>query len=51
MAAYGLAVAVPMSSGVPDVPGITEVAKNSTLVIVAVGSLALAVRATLAAGG
>ena len=40
---YGLAVAVPMSTGVCDVPGSVEASKNSTLLIDAVGSLAFAV--------
>jgi hypothetical protein len=47
---YGLAVTVPSSAGVCDVPGSIDAAKNSTLAIDAVGSLALAVIATLAPG-
>src|ERR1035438_2908495 len=40
---YGLAVAVPSSTGVCEVPGSVEASKNSTLEIDAVGSLAFAV--------
>src|SRR5689334_22359963 len=48
--AYGLVVAVPSGTGVCEVPGTIEVAKNCTLVTDAVASLAAAVTGVLLPG-